>query len=155
MLPTGAMNYPTHSMAHSINAHGASIDRCKPVSPASADSESQLQQQRSNVKSGLTFADLPLEIREMIWTFALPEPRVFSALVFASVNSKMEVLNREILKMPLAHVCFESRRIVKEAGYILAFKDEDRPDNPGVWYHPHKDRTERTMWGPGDLWGFR
>ncbi|KAI1433623.1 hypothetical protein GGR50DRAFT_695865 [Xylaria sp. CBS 124048] len=99
---------------------------------------------------GLTFADLPAEIREMIWKFALPGPRVFNALVWASAGLKMQLLNRSELKMHLAHVCFEARRVVRQSGYVLAFRDEDEPDDPGVWFHPRKDRIERTIWGPGD-----
>ncbi|KAI1352332.1 hypothetical protein F5Y01DRAFT_279867 [Xylaria sp. FL0043] len=102
------------------------------------------------VNSGLTFVDLPLEIREIIWRFALPEPRIFNALVWVSAGLKMQLLNRSELKMPLAHACFEARRIVKESGYVLAFRDEDEPEDPGVWFNPKRDRIERTIWGPGD-----
>ncbi|KAI1291166.1 hypothetical protein F5Y03DRAFT_46148 [Xylaria venustula] len=100
--------------------------------------------------SGLTFADLPLEIREIIWRFALPEPRIFNALVWVSAGLKMQLLNRSELKMPLAHACFEARRIVKESGYVLAFRDEDESEDTGVWFNPRKDKIERTIWGPGD-----
>lgn len=62
----------------------------------------------------------------------------------------MQLLNRSDLKMTLAHVCFEARRVVKESGYVLAFRDEDEPNDPGVWFHPRRDRIERTIWGPGD-----
>ncbi|KAI0432071.1 hypothetical protein F5Y09DRAFT_168017 [Xylaria sp. FL1042] len=102
------------------------------------------------VNSGLTFVDLPLEIREIIWRFALPEPRIFNALVWVSAGLKMQLLNRSELKMPLAHACFEARRVVKESGYVLAFRDEDEPEDPGVWFNPKRDRIERTIWGPGD-----
>ncbi|KAJ2992007.1 hypothetical protein NUW58_g2317 [Xylaria curta] len=98
----------------------------------------------------LTFANLPLEIREIIWRFALPEARNFNVLVWVSAGLKMQLLNRSELKLPLAHACFEARRVVKESGYVLAFRDEDNPDDPGVWFHPRKDRIERTIWGPGD-----
>ncbi|KAI1390109.1 uncharacterized protein F4822DRAFT_224589 [Hypoxylon trugodes] len=100
-----------------------------------------------------SFTDLPTELREMIWHYALPDPRVFNALVYASAGLKMQLLERESLKMPLAHACFESRQVVKKAGYILAFRDEDEPDDPGVWFHPRRDVIERTLWGPGDFWG--
>ncbi|KAI1779432.1 hypothetical protein F4818DRAFT_140620 [Hypoxylon cercidicola] len=103
----------------------------------------------------VTFADLPPEIREMIWHHALPGSRVFNALVYASVGLKMQLLERESLRLPLAHVCFESREAVRRAGYVLAFRDEDEPDDPGVWFHPRKDVIERTIWGPGDFWGLR
>jgi len=112
----------------------------------------QEQEQDSTVanKRQLTFIDLPLEIRELIWKVALPEVRIFNALVWVSAGLKMQLLNRSELKMPLAHVCFEARRIVQESGYVLAFRDEDEPRDPGVWFHPRKDRIERTIWGPGD-----
>ncbi|KAI1183072.1 hypothetical protein F5B17DRAFT_154095 [Nemania serpens] len=100
--------------------------------------------------AGFPFSNLPLEIREMIWNFALPEPRVFNVLVWISAGLQMQLLNRYQLKMPLASVCFESRRVVKEAGYILAFRDEDEVNNTGVWFHPGRDIIDRTVWGPGD-----
>ncbi|KAI0175720.1 hypothetical protein GGR52DRAFT_570710 [Hypoxylon sp. FL1284] len=103
----------------------------------------------------ITFADLPAEIREMIWAHALPGSRVFNALVYASVGLNMQLLERGKLRMPLAYVCFESRQAVRRAGYVLAFRDEDEPDDPGVWFHPRKDVIERTIWGPGDFWGLR
>ncbi|KAI1117981.1 hypothetical protein F5Y14DRAFT_292339 [Nemania sp. NC0429] len=96
------------------------------------------------------FSELPLEIREMIWTFALPESRVFSVLVWSSVTLNMQLLNRYQMRMPLASVCFESRRVVKEAGYVLAFRDEDEVGDTGVWFHPRRDTIDRTIWGPGD-----
>lgn len=111
--------------------------------------------QRENVSTTrLTFTDLPLEIREIIWRFALPERRVFKALVWASTAWKMQLLNRSELKMPLAHACFEARRVVKESGYVLAFRDEDEPDDTGIWFHPKRDYIDRTIWGPGD-WNMR
>ncbi|KAI1265967.1 hypothetical protein F5Y18DRAFT_33846 [Xylariaceae sp. FL1019] len=100
-----------------------------------------------------TFLDLPLELRELIWKFALPGTREFNALVWVRASLKMEILNRSELKMPLAHVCYESRRIVREAGYVLAFRDEDEPEDPGLWFHPKRDRIERTIWGRPGEWG--
>ncbi|KAI1277426.1 hypothetical protein F5Y07DRAFT_85636 [Xylaria sp. FL0933] len=112
--------------------------------------ESSATTAATTVNSGLSFVDLPLEIREIIWGFALPESRVFNALVWVSAGLKMQLLNRSELKMPLAHACFEARRVVKESGYVLAFRDEDEPEDPGVWFNPKRDRIERTIWGPGD-----
>ncbi|KAI5867094.1 hypothetical protein GGS23DRAFT_603211 [Durotheca rogersii] len=104
----------------------------------------------------VTFADLPAELRDMIWEAALPEePRVFNALVYASAGLRMQLLERGALRLPLAHVCAESRRAVRRAGYVLAFRDEDRPADPGVWFHPRRDLIERTIWGPGDFWGLK
>ncbi|KAI0154786.1 hypothetical protein GGR57DRAFT_96291 [Xylariaceae sp. FL1272] len=102
--------------------------------------------------AGPSFLSLPLELRELVWKFALPEARIFNALVWVRASLKMEILNRSELKMPLAHICYESRRIVREAGYVLAFRDEDEPDDPGLWFNPKRDRIERTIWGPGE-WG--
>jgi hypothetical protein len=119
------------------------------VLPLNASSPRQ-EQDCTTTSPRLTFADLPLEIREMIWASALPETRVLKALVWVSAGLKMQLLNRSELKMPLAHVCFEARRVVKDSGYVMAFRDEDEPDDPGVWFHPRKDRIERTIWGPGD-----
>ncbi|RYO97633.1 hypothetical protein DL764_007270 [Monosporascus ibericus] len=129
---------PSHIEAASSTAH---------ISTTSTTVQTQVDQ-ASKPKS---LGDLPLELREMIWMYALPGPRVFEALVYESAGLKMQLLERRHLKMPLAHVCFESRRIVKEAGYMLAFQDENRPADPGVWFHPQKDVIERTIWGPGDI----
>ncbi|KAL7628728.1 hypothetical protein AAE478_000243 [Parahypoxylon ruwenzoriense] len=106
-------------------------------------------------KPPLTFADLPVELREMVWHAALPASRVFNALVYASAGLKMQLLGRAALRMPLAHACAESRRVVRRTGYVLTFRDEDRPDDPGVWFHPRRDVIERTIWGPGDFWGLK
>ncbi|KAI1376307.1 hypothetical protein F4677DRAFT_88315 [Hypoxylon crocopeplum] len=106
-------------------------------------------------KPTVTFADLPPELREIIWEYALPGPRIFNALVYASAGLKMQLLERSGLRMPLAHVCFESRQVVRKAGYVLAFRDEDNPDDPGVYFHPRRDVIERTLWGPGDHWGLK
>ncbi|KAH9909292.1 hypothetical protein F4778DRAFT_793320 [Xylariomycetidae sp. FL2044] len=122
------------------------------TSPPNPGATTPMTQQNPTADGGLTFADLPPELREMIWRFALPEMRVFNALVWASTGLKMQLLDRGELKMPLAHVCFESRRVVRESGYVLAFRDEDEPDDPGVWFHPRRDIIERTIWGPGDFW---
>ncbi|RYO76973.1 hypothetical protein DL762_009565 [Monosporascus cannonballus] len=117
----------------------------------STSSTTTAQTQVDDGSKPKSLGDLPLELREMIWTYALPSPRIFEALVYESAGLKMQLLERRHLKMPLAHVCFESRRIVKEAGYILTFQDENRPGDPGVWFHPQKDVIERTIWGPGDI----
>ncbi|OTB14416.1 hypothetical protein K445DRAFT_319237 [Daldinia sp. EC12] len=101
-----------------------------------------------------TFADLPAELRAIIWEHALPETRIFNALVYASPGLQMQLLERSHLRMPLAHVCFESRQLVKKAGYVLAFRDEGEPDDPGVWFNPRRDVIERTIWGPCDFWGW-
>ena len=63
----------------------------------------------------------------------------------------MRLLSRENLSLPLAYVCYESRKAVKAAGYSLAFEDESREGDVGVWYHPGKDTLDRTIWAPGDL----
>ncbi|KAI0596495.1 hypothetical protein F4775DRAFT_564797 [Biscogniauxia sp. FL1348] len=140
-----------HSTTHSTSTSSLGM-AMKGQQLISADAGSQ-PQQGSGSPSRLTFADLPPELREMIWKSALPDARTFNALVYASATLKMQLLNRDGLKMPLAHVCYEARRVVKEAGYVLAFRDEDQPGDPGVWFHPQRDLIERTIWGPGDFWG--
>ncbi|KAI6093484.1 hypothetical protein F4821DRAFT_220712 [Hypoxylon rubiginosum] len=150
-----------------VSAHYVNAALSKPQLPG-GDSQpapdQQVQQARALVaiashapemRQPVTFADLPPEIREMIWWYALPESRVFNALVYASVGLKMQLLERASLRLPLAHVCFESREAVRRAGYKLAFRDEDESEDPGVWFHPRKDVIERTIWGPGDFWGMR
>lgn len=62
------------------------------------------------------------------------------------------MLVRDHLRMPIAHVCFESRQVVQEAGYVLAFPGENQPDESGAWFHPQKDVVvERTIWAMGQF----
>lgn len=96
------------------------------------------------------FMDLPLELREAIWRYALPGPREINVLVYAFPGLKLAPLNRHELTLALTQVCYEARRVVRESGYILAFRDEEDPKDPGVWFNPKRDNLERTMWGPGD-----
>ncbi|KAI0125842.1 hypothetical protein BJ170DRAFT_450601 [Xylariales sp. AK1849] len=110
---------------------------------------------RALSSAGLQFKDLPPELREMIWRYALPEPRTINVLVYAFPGLKLAPLDRGTLKLVLSQVCFESRRVVKESGYVLAFRDEERPDDPGIWFNPRRDLLERTLWGPGENWGLR
>ncbi|KAI1447777.1 hypothetical protein F5Y02DRAFT_415775 [Annulohypoxylon stygium] len=133
------------SMNKDTTPHSTTKDRsCQPPHP-----------EVSTTQAKITFSDLPAEIRVMIWEYALPDSRVFNALVYASAGLKMQLLERSSLRMPIAHVCFESRQVVLKAGYRLAFRDEDEPDDPGVFFHPRKDVIERTLWGPGDFWGLK
>ncbi|KAI1330247.1 hypothetical protein F5Y16DRAFT_32524 [Xylariaceae sp. FL0255] len=149
-----------HSKHHGHSrksSNGPASNPAELASPNSSSSPSESQQdalRHPSPHAAISFADLPLELREMIWQFALPEPRTFNALVWASSKLKMQLLNRSELKMPLAHVCFEARRVVRSSGYVLAFRDEDEPDDTGVWFHPKLDQIDRTIWGPGD-WGGR
>jgi hypothetical protein len=101
------------------------------------------------------FSELPLELREAIWRHALPEPRIIDVLVYAFPGLKLAPLNRGELMLALAQVCYESRRVVRECGYVLAFRDEDDPMDSGVWFNPKRDILERTLWGPGENWGLR
>ncbi|KAI4860346.1 hypothetical protein F4820DRAFT_461790 [Hypoxylon rubiginosum] len=125
------------------------------VATTAAAAEDMSGDSRQQQHAAVTFADLPPEVREMIWRYALPGSRVFNALVYASAGLRMQLLERASLRLPLAHVCFESREAVRRAGYRLAFRDEDEPGDPGVWFHPRRDVIERTIWGPGDFWGLR
>ncbi|KAI0544954.1 hypothetical protein F4679DRAFT_600087 [Xylaria curta] len=61
------------------------------------------------------FLNLPLEIREMIWKFALPGPR--ELLMPKNLGGVFPDLRE--FKMPLSRVCFESRRVMKMAGYEM------------------------------------
>ncbi|KAI0103197.1 hypothetical protein GGR51DRAFT_524988 [Nemania sp. FL0031] len=150
-VDASAQNFP------SLNDPESSRERDLAATNIAATTTTTATNTNANTNADITIADssfpfttLPLEIREIIWKFALPPPRVFNVLVWVSAGLKMQVLNRSELKVSLASTCFEARRIVKEAGYRLAFRDEDQVDDPGIWFHPQKDKIERTIWGPGD-----
>ncbi|KAI0858466.1 hypothetical protein F4860DRAFT_486303 [Xylaria cubensis] len=79
----------------------------------------------------LQFQNLPLEIREMVWKFALPGPRQFFLPYDLSDISQ----NRVNFSMPLSQVCSESRRVMVEAGYKLSRHNEYKNlPKVGVWY---------------------
>ncbi|KAK6196881.1 hypothetical protein LQW54_011084 [Pestalotiopsis sp. IQ-011] len=102
------------------------------------------------------FPDLPPELRIAIWQLALPAPRTIVVLVYAFPGFKLAPLNRKDLEAPaLARTCGEARRVLRESGYGLAFRDEDDPRDAGVWFNPSRDTLERTLWGPGENWGLR
>ncbi|KAI2618396.1 hypothetical protein GGR54DRAFT_153275 [Hypoxylon sp. NC1633] len=144
------MSHPSSSSAPNI-AGPRSNHHTNAQEPPSSPEQRDTPGTNPNVtKPPTTFADLPPEVREMVWQHALPEPRVFNVLVYASAGLKMQLLERDGLRLPLAHVCFESRQFVRKAGYVLAFRDEDSADDPGVWFHPRRDVIERTLWGPAD-----
>lgn len=96
------------------------------------------------------FTKLPAELRQMIWEFSLPDPRILHVLVYRSKQQKMELLHRRSLKVPIAGVCSESREVVERAGYKLHFGVEKNHEDPGVWYNPKKDSLEWTMWHRGE-----
>ncbi|ETS87416.1 hypothetical protein PFICI_01244 [Pestalotiopsis fici W106-1] len=102
------------------------------------------------------FSDLPAELRIAIWRFALPAPRNIIVLVYAFPGLKLAPLNRTAVGVPaLPQTSSEARRVFRESGYVLAFRDEDNSADPGVWFHPGRDTLERTLWGPGENWGLR
>ncbi|KAI0186275.1 hypothetical protein EV127DRAFT_500829 [Xylaria flabelliformis] len=86
------------------------------------------------------FQNLPLEIREMIWKFALPGPRQFFLPYDLSDISQ----NRVNFSMPLSQVCSESRRVMVEAGYKLSRNNEYKNlPEVGVWFC--KERGDDSM----------
>ena len=103
-------------------------------------------QASSTVSSSPAFTSLPPEVRIQIWRHALPAPRSFNVLIWNRKGLHMRLLSREGLDMPLAHACYESRQVVQDEGYSLAFADVDREGDTGVWYHPGRDILERTIW---------
>ncbi|KAI3337210.1 hypothetical protein HD806DRAFT_31061 [Xylariaceae sp. AK1471] len=88
------------------------------------------------------FTRLPLELRDMIWKFALPQAGR-SLMILKDYCDRRKryhrgfLRNRERFKMPLAHVCAESRRVVQEAGYRL-YRPQGMPEEfcpgVGVWF---------------------
>ncbi|KAI0425285.1 hypothetical protein F5Y09DRAFT_352539 [Xylaria sp. FL1042] len=89
------------------------------------------------------FMHLPMEVRLMIWKFAMPEPRAllgrefpkdYFAYGYTMGSFEPEVLNEDIFDMPLANVCRESRAAVFDYGYTLLY--------PHVW----RDVFRRSPW---------
>ncbi|KAI0186277.1 hypothetical protein EV127DRAFT_176120 [Xylaria flabelliformis] len=84
------------------------------------------------------FLSLPLEIREMIWKFALPGPRE----LYLPHNLRDVFRIQREFKLSLSQVCFESRRIVLEAGYQLVYTGDVNLPEVGVWLC--KERGDRA-----------
>ncbi|KAI1737431.1 hypothetical protein F4680DRAFT_428626 [Xylaria scruposa] len=88
------------------------------------------------------FPKLPLELRIMIWKFAMPGPRNY----IMPSNSDDIAENRRNFYAPLSEVCFESRRILSEV-YVL-FKTGDRNRPRSVWYSQRQgDRVRIAQYG--------
>ncbi|KAI0454141.1 hypothetical protein F5B21DRAFT_476765 [Xylaria acuta] len=110
------------------------------------------------------FINLPLEIREMIWKFALPGARELIVLNDPNNLGDFSIFSdakRHAFKWrafrncinfyaPLSQVCFESRRVMQEAGYRLAHAGDDAslPDI-GVWFCEERGDTV-SIEVPGD-----
>ncbi|KAF7548220.1 hypothetical protein G7Z17_g7214 [Cylindrodendrum hubeiense] len=102
--------------------------------------------------------DLPLEIRELIWEFALPQCRVFHVKGMSRQRLWMPPDSRDMYfkfhinhPPPVAlHVCSEARTVALRKGFFLS-PHEARPhgEHPGFWFNPDKDilyldRNQRT-----------
>ncbi|KAI1750710.1 hypothetical protein F4782DRAFT_240614 [Xylaria castorea] len=87
------------------------------------------------------FTSLPLEIREMIWKFALPGPRELRVLRGFSDIKWNVFMNRVNFFAPLSQVCFESRRVMLEAGYRLAHAGNTSLPDIGVWFCEERGDT--------------
>ncbi|KAI0863973.1 hypothetical protein F4860DRAFT_25033 [Xylaria cubensis] len=76
------------------------------------------------------FLNLPLELREMIWKFALPGHRNY--LMPHDIDDIFD--NCSKFYAPLSQVCSESRRVVLEAGYRLVDTSDRNAPKIGVWF---------------------
>ncbi|KAI0544949.1 hypothetical protein F4679DRAFT_588972 [Xylaria curta] len=86
------------------------------------------------------FLNLPLEIREMIWKFALPEPRQLKVPSDFDDLECYAIENHVNFHVPLSQACFESRRVMFEAGYRLVHAGDASPDT-GVWFCEERGDT--------------
>ncbi|KAI8944073.1 hypothetical protein F4801DRAFT_572941 [Xylaria longipes] len=85
--------------------------------------------------------NLPLEIRETIWKFALPEPRELRVSGDFGDFHWHAFTNRVNFYAPLSQVCFESRRVMQEAGYRLAHASDASLPDVGVWFCEERGDT--------------
>ncbi|KPM42719.1 hypothetical protein AK830_g3819 [Neonectria ditissima] len=96
---------------------------------------------------------LPLEIRELIWEFSLPERRVFQVSRISRQQSVTDAAKREhyfifnIRRAPpvASRVCSESRSTALRKGFFFS----PHREHPGHWFNPDKDilyldRNQRT-----------
>ena len=116
-------------------------------------------------KSPACFSHLPLELREIIWQFTFPPPRIFQVRRFSertrptADNSEPEKTgnfsfhrgNRGRPPPVATHVCRESRAVALHRGFFLSseYGDDDkrnldavrsgRPGRPGFWFNPDAD----------------
>ncbi|KAF5005332.1 hypothetical protein FDECE_8228 [Fusarium decemcellulare] len=101
----------------------------------------------------LEFNDLPLELRDLIWGFALPDRRVFHVKGVSRLKPVSDLTKREMrfhfhIRHPPPvglHVCQESRAVALRKGFFLSPAGAD----PGVWFKPETDilyfdRNQRT-----------
>ncbi|KAL6415483.1 hypothetical protein AUP68_02042 [Ilyonectria robusta] len=108
----------------------------------------------SSGTGSLGLKDLPLEIRELIWEFALPDRRVFHVKgmsrqrPFMNPDPRCLFFNFHIGHPPpvCTRVCSESRAVALRKGFFF----ESRDDHPGYWFNPDKDilyldRNQRTL----------
>lgn len=144
---SGDATTPTSTETSSCSESSLPLSSSLPSSSSSSSASTS-----SAPEPTFPLMDLPPELREMVWRAALPGPRTVVVLVYAFPGLKLAPLDAGALALPLARACAEARAAVRAAGYVLAFRDDDDPRDPGVWFNPDVDVLERTLWGRGEDW---
>ncbi|KAH6874751.1 hypothetical protein B0T10DRAFT_203264 [Thelonectria olida] len=107
----------------------------------------------SHITPRFDFNSLPLEIRELIWEFTLPDCRLFHVRSFSRQRLvRDEEVRQMFLIFHIPHppptalgVCAEARTVALRKGFFLS----PHGDFPGLWFNPDKDvlyldRNQRT-----------
>lgn len=112
------------------------------------------QNEETTSRAGLfPFGDLPLEIRELVWEFALPNRRIFHIRSISAQKPFPQTVERQMyFKFYIHHrppaatsVCKESRTVSLRTGIFLSAYG----NHPGVWFNLdtdilYFDRNQRT-----------
>ncbi|KAF5021524.1 hypothetical protein F66182_6434 [Fusarium sp. NRRL 66182] len=101
----------------------------------------------SNTASLFELSSLPLELRDLVWSFTLPVRRIFHVKKISRKKSRSNLMRREMcLHFHICHAhpialqtCQETRAVAMREGFFLS----------GVWFRPktdilYFDRNQRT-----------
>lgn len=105
------------------------------------------------------FPDLPVELREMIWTLCLPHPRtceidvpseaaVFDLCPYDDPSPCHLWHTTSINRSPplISRVCQEARKVACRHGQLATFWPETNSYHPDNKFKPYIPRMNRTLW---------
>ncbi|KAJ4267590.1 hypothetical protein NW762_003699 [Fusarium torreyae] len=107
----------------------------------------------STAPQRLELNSLPPELRDLVWSFTLPDYRIFHVKEVSRQEAHSDTTKREMCfhfhirhALPVAlQTCRESRTVALREGFFLS----PHGDDPGVWFRPatdilYFDRNQRT-----------